>query len=78
LPPRSERICRALGYEFVGELPATTDRCYPVLAPYLADYCEPEVWYWGAVGLCGFGAVGGFAVWARRNRRSKRKALELD
>jgi hypothetical protein len=62
LPTPSEGLCNALGYSFVGELPARTDRCYPAFGALVSDDCEPEFWFAlsarAAVAVCAAWSVG--------------------
>ena len=45
LPAGVEQTCEALGYTYVGRLPAVTTPCYPRLGALLGTPCAPEVWY---------------------------------
>lgn len=72
LPTEIAHICEALGYAYVGRLPAVSRPCYPRLGALLGAPCAPEVWLRALVAGIALLASGGFAYLVFRKRRSKR------
>lgn len=72
LPTGVARICEALGYTYIGRLPAVSRPCYPRLGALLGAPCAPEVWLRALFAGIVLLASGGFAYLVFRKRRTNR------
>lgn len=80
LPASPEHTCRALGYRYVGELPASSRPCYPKLAPFLGARCAPLIWIHLAVliAAASCSAALGYVIFKRRSERRRALAAAAD
>jgi hypothetical protein len=75
LPVSPEHTCKALGYHYVGDLPASVHPCYPSLAPFLGASCAPLIWIHLAVLSAVLGGVGVGAYWVLKRRAQRLRAM---
>lgn len=75
LPASVEHTCKALGYRYVGELPASTRPCYPNLAPFLGARCAPLIWIHLALLIAIAASLGALGYTIFRRRAQRRRAL---
>lgn len=75
LPSSVEHTCKALGYRYVGELPASTRPCYPHLAPFLGASCAPLIWIHLATLIVLVSSLGTLVYVLLERRQGRRRAL---
>jgi len=75
LPNSVEHACKALGYRYVGELPASIIPCYPNLGPFLGAKCAPFIWIHLAVLVVVLAFLGAVVYVILRRWRQRRRAM---